>query len=313
MKIIISWFDEKSHAVADALGDWVPSVIQAVETSVSPEGIRKGTNWLKEVSEELNESSSTILCIISSNIGDPWLNFELGVLSTSLDMSKVIMLFIGAQRAELDSGPLTRFPSAVFEKSDLFQMMEMINASMEKGKLSKGRLQKTFEVWWPKLAQDVESVEGETTNPAPRIEKPEKAPEPAVEPAKNGKAMENPEVVKPAKQEPVKAAKQEVVKPVKQEVVKPVKLVASRPALDETEIEILRMLDDSPENTPKTAAEVGYKFDITAQNATEFLEKLERENYVREHLFIGRPKEYSVAPKGREYLTKQDELNRRQG
>jgi hypothetical protein len=39
---------------------------------------------------------------------------------------------------------------------------------------------------------------------------------------------------------------------------------------------------------------------------------LERENYVREHLYVGRPKEFSLAPKGREYLTRNDLLNERQ-
>jgi hypothetical protein len=337
MKIFISWFDEKSQAVADALGDWIPSVIQAVETSVASEDIRKGTKWLQEVTTELSQSSSTILCIISSNLGDPWLNFEMGVLSTSLDMSKVIPLFIGAERSELDDGPLARFSSAVFDKNDIYQMMEMINASVGKGKITKGRLRNTFDVWWPKLVQDVESVEEEESDSVQQAENPESAPEPAPEPVtepavetapepapepeRNSKTVEKQGAAVPVQQEPAKSAKQESVKPVKQEAVKPakqepvkpIKLVSPKPPLEDMEIDILRMLDETAENTPRTAAEVGYKFDITAQNATEFLEKLERENYVREHLFIGRPKEYSVAPKGREYLTKKDVANQRKG
>jgi predicted ArsR family transcriptional regulator len=66
-----------------------------------------------------------------------------------------------------------------------------------------------------------------------------------------------------------------------------------------------------PEYTPKTADAVGSKLDIPAQKAKEHLDKLERRNYVREHLFVGRPKEYSIAPTGREYLTKHDLLKKR--
>ena len=74
---------------------------------------------------------------------------------------------------------------------------------------------------------------------------------------------------------------------------------------------MLNVLYDPPGYTPRTADAVGYKVDISAQKAREHLDKLERANYVREHLYVGRPKEYSLAPKGREYLTKHDLLKKR--
>ena len=131
MKIFLSWSDETSHAIASALRDWIPFVIQAVETYVPPEDTRKGTRWANEVSKELNLSSFGILCVVPGNTGAPWLNFEAGVLSKSLDVSNVIPLLIDVETSELDNGPLAQFPSANFEKNGMFQILERINEKTE--------------------------------------------------------------------------------------------------------------------------------------------------------------------------------------
>ncbi len=196
MKIFISWSDETSHAIALTLGGWIPSVIQAVETTVSPEDIRKGTGWVKDVSKELNQSSLGIICVVPGNIGAPWLHFEAGVLSKTLDVSKVIPLLIDVERSELDNGPLAQFSSSIYEKNEMYHILETINENMEEGRLSEERLQNTFEVWWPKLKLDVESIRKKESNEiedtgipeekpdaekpekTPVIDKPEKKPEP---------------------------------------------------------------------------------------------------------------------------------------
>ncbi|MGB3095111.1 MAG: hypothetical protein WBB46_00045 [Candidatus Deferrimicrobiaceae bacterium] len=355
MKIFISWSDETSHAIALTLGDWIPSVIQAVETTVSPEDIRKGTRWVNDVSKELNQTSLGILCVVPGNIGAPWLSFEAGALLKFLDISKVIPLLIDVERSELDNGPLAQFPSAIYEKNEMYHILETINENMEEGRLSEERLQNTFEVWWPKLKLDVESIRKKEINEIehtgipeekPETEKPEEKPEktpdadkPEKEPDTD-KPEKKPDTEKPEKkpdtEKPEK--KPDTDKPEKtpdadqpektpertgkagrksetkktQEPDKPKKSVPAKPVLEKIEIEMLKVLYEPPGYTPRTAATVGYKLDISAQKVKEHLDILERENYVREHLYVGRPKEFSLAPKGREYLTRNDLLNDRQ-
>ena len=296
MKIFISWSDETGYAIASILGGWIPSVIQAVETYVSPEDSRKGTKWVNEVSQELNRSSLGIVCVVPGNIGAPWLNFEAGVLSESLDVARVIPLLVGVERSELDNGPLAQFPSAIYGKNDLYQILETINENTEKMRLSKERLRDSFELWWPKLDLDVESIMGKEIKETRHIDKPEivpnthkpgKTPERAIETEKKSETKETPVPDKPEKP------------------------VSAKPALEKIEIEMLKVLYDPPEYTPKTAHAVGSKLDISAQKVKEHLDKLERRNYVHEHLFVARPKEYSIAPAGREYLIKHDLLNKR--
>jgi hypothetical protein len=311
MKIFLSWSDETSHAIASALGDWIPFVIQAVETYVPPEDIRKGTRWANEVAKELNQSSFGILCVVPGNTGAPWLNFEAGVLSKSLDVSNVIPLLIDVETSELDNGPLAQLPSAVFEKHGMYQILERINEKTEQGRLSEDRLRDTFDIWWPKLKLDVGAIRKNGKQVAEEPEKTHDTEEPE-KTTDTDEAEKTPDTDKPKKppKQPVEAArKNEEIKP--QDAGKPARKAAAKLPPEEIEIEMLNVLYDPPGYTPRTADAVGYKVDISAQKAREHLDKLERSNYVREHLYVGRPKEYSLAPKGREYLTKQDLLKKR--
>ena len=320
MKIFLSWSDETSHAVASVLGDWIPFVIQAVETYVPPVDTRKGTRWSEDVSKELDRSSFGIVCVVPGNVGAPWLNFEAGVLLKTLDVSNVIPLLVDVETSELDNGPLAQFPSAVFEKDDLYRILETINEKTEQGQLSGDRLRDTFDIWWPKLKLDVGAIRKKENQVAggpekiPDTEEPKKKSD-TEEPKKKSDAEEpkkTPDTDRPKKppKQPAEAArKNEEIKP--QEAGKPARKAAARPVPEEIEIEMLNVLYDPPGYTPRTADDVGYKVDISAQKAREHLDKLERTNYVREHLYVGRPKEYSLAPKGREYLTRHDLLKKR--
>ena len=320
MKIFLSWSDDTSHAIASALGDWIPFVIQAVETYVPPADTRKGTRWSDDVSKELDQSSFGILCVVPGNVGAPWLNFEAGVLLKTLDVSNVIPLLTDVETSELDNGPFAQFPSAIFEKNDLYRILETINEKTEQGQLSGDRLRDTFDIWWPKLKLDVGAIRKKENQVAggpekiPDTEEPKKKSD-TEEPKKKSDAEEpkkTPDTDRPKKppKQPVEAArKNEEIKP--QEAGKPARKAAARPVPEEIEIEMLNVLYDPPGYTPRTADDVGYKVDISAQKAREHLDKLERTNYVREHLYVGRPKEYSLAPKGREYLTRHDLLKKR--
>lgn len=341
MKVFVSWSDETSHAVAVALGDWIPSVIQAVETYVSPEDIRKGRGWIDDISKEMKQSSLGILCVVPGSIAGPWLNFEAGVLSKILDASKVIPLLIDVERSALENGPLAQFPSVIYGRNELYQILETINNNAEKIRLSEERLQDTFDLWWPKLDLDIEALRGkginevklsdqpektpdaDATEKTPDVEKPEKVPH-VGEPEQTrdiDKHEKKPDTDKPEKKsdavKPEKAPERIVETGKKsetkksQQTEKPAKSAAAKSVvLEELEIEMLKVLYDAPGNTQVTAASVGYQLEISAQKVREHLDHLERKNFVREHLFVGRPKEYSIAPKGSEYLTKHDLSNK---
>ena len=298
MKVFLIWSDGTSHAIAEALGEWIPSVIQAVTTFVSPADARSGTGWVNAVSKELDRSLLGIVCVVPGGIGAPWLFFEVGVLSQSLDPSNVVPLLFDVKRSELDGGPLAQFPAVAYGKDAMYRILETINEKTETMRLSRERLRDTFELWWPKLELDLETVRGKGTNATHHAGAPKAVPdvqEPDKSPARTIETGEKRAAIIPLDAE------------------EPAKSVAARPVLEEIEIELLKVLYEPPGGAPKTAADVGYKMDIPAQKVREHLDRLERKNYIREHLFTGRQKEYSIAPKGREFLARNAPGNRRVG
>jgi hypothetical protein len=53
MKIFLSWSGEVSHEVAKILDNWLPCMLQGVETFLSSD-ISKGDRWTDVLAEELN-------------------------------------------------------------------------------------------------------------------------------------------------------------------------------------------------------------------------------------------------------------------
>lgn len=169
MKVFISWSGTTSHQVAKVLRDWLPSVIQIVEPYVSSEDIDKGTRWSTDIAGELHASTYGIICLTKENVLAPWINFEAGALGKSVDKSRVSPFLFGLKRSEL-SGPILQFQSTIIEKTDVLKLLKSINTACEKEGLTETRLEKTFEVWWPKLETDLGSI----TDKVPTTPKPVK-------------------------------------------------------------------------------------------------------------------------------------------
>jgi len=158
MKVFLSWSGELSHKVALVLRDWIPSVIQNVEPYVSSEDIDKGTRWSTDIAKELGASTYGILCVTSENLGEPWLNFEAGALSKAFDKANVSPFLFNIKRSEIREGPILQFQSTIFSEDDIKKLMKGINKACDKNCLPDDRLEKVFEVWWPRLEENLKDL-----------------------------------------------------------------------------------------------------------------------------------------------------------
>lgn len=157
MKVFLSWSGTRSHKVALVFRDWLPSVIQELVPYVSSEDIDKGARWSTDIAKELSDSTFGILCVTRENINAPWLTFEAGALSKTMDKAFVSPFLFDIKRSEVD-GPILQFQSTIFEKADLRKLVTTLNKACEKDGLTADRLNKAFEVWYPTLEGELEAL-----------------------------------------------------------------------------------------------------------------------------------------------------------
>jgi len=158
MKIFISWSGETSHNLARALRKWLPYVIQAVKPFVSDRDIAKGGRWSNILAQELRDTEFGIICVTPQNMRAPWLYFESGALSKSVDHSAVMPFLFHVDRSHLQ-GPLAQFQSTISDKEDIFNLLLSINGRLKPDdQLEQERLRCTFIQWWPEIEKELNGI-----------------------------------------------------------------------------------------------------------------------------------------------------------
>jgi len=157
VKVFLSWSGDLSRDMAIALHDWLPCVIQTLNPYVSAKDIHKGDRWLIEVSKELEKAAFGILCITPDNLDKPWLHFEAGALSKSVDTSRVIPLLLGVHVSDVE-GPLAQFQAASVERNEMRDLLVSLNSAAE-SPLPDAVLESSFTKWWPDLEDKLAALE----------------------------------------------------------------------------------------------------------------------------------------------------------
>ena len=159
MKLFLSWSGEVSSKVANAFRDWIPSVIQTIVPYLSAEDIEKGARWSANIAKELEDSHYGIIIVTKDNMHAPWINFEAGALSKSIEKAHVTPFLFGLKNSEL-KGPLTQFQSTLNEKEDINRLIKSINSRMPEGqRLREQLVEKAFEVFYPELQNTLQTIE----------------------------------------------------------------------------------------------------------------------------------------------------------
>ena len=69
------------------------------------------------------------------------------------------------QRADL-GGPLSQFQNTVFDKEDCWKLVGSLNECCEDAALDEARLQNTFDMWWPRLEEELGQIKERTVKEA---------------------------------------------------------------------------------------------------------------------------------------------------
>jgi DNA-binding transcriptional ArsR family regulator len=157
MKVFISWSGSRSHQIALALRDWLPTVLPYAAPWVSSEDIPKGARWTIALGSELEATRFGIICFVPENLGEPWIVFEAGAMSRSIDAARVAPFLVGVGIKDVP-GPLAQFQCTVFEKEDVRKLLHSINRAAD-ASVDPKRLDQAFEDSWPGLADRVRGIE----------------------------------------------------------------------------------------------------------------------------------------------------------
>ena len=63
LDVFISWSGERSRVFAEALRNWIPKIMNAVEPWLSSSDIEKGARWGVDVATKLEASKVGIICL----------------------------------------------------------------------------------------------------------------------------------------------------------------------------------------------------------------------------------------------------------
>ncbi|TIS79762.1 MAG: TIR domain-containing protein [Mesorhizobium sp.] len=171
MKIFASWSGKQSHSIAQALKEWLPSVLQSVDVFVSSRDIASGDRGLNAIASSLAERGFGIVILTKSNLKAPWVLFEAGALSNTLP-GRVTPLLCDLPELALAGSPLSQFQFNNFDQAGVLKLVKDIN-KVSAAPIDEQRLDITFEKFWPDLEKAYSAIPPDED--APKNEPPEAA------------------------------------------------------------------------------------------------------------------------------------------
>jgi hypothetical protein len=169
MNIFLSWSGERSRAIAEALRDWLPNVIQSLKPWMSQEDIAKGAKWDAEIAQYLKTCPLGIICLTPESLTAPWLLFEAGALSNNVEIKDIsgqnvivgkttVCTYLYELTPNQVKEPLAKFQATVAIKHDTKRLLQTINNKLGQSGLSEKQLNTAFEKCWPDLKEAFDHI-----------------------------------------------------------------------------------------------------------------------------------------------------------
>jgi hypothetical protein len=157
MKVFISWSGARSRIVAEALRDWLPNVINAVEPFVSEEDIDKGAIGTEVIARQLHDATFGIVCLTRDNQTRPWINYEAGALSKVVgdNEARVATVLVDIASPAGVTGPLSAFQATqIHDRGQMKQLVRSLAKASDDTR-SKEALDALVDLLWTSFASDV--------------------------------------------------------------------------------------------------------------------------------------------------------------
>jgi hypothetical protein len=158
MRVFLSWSGQRSKGVAMALRDWMRKVFQTIDPWMSEKDIPTGARWSDSVAAHLKDAKFGIVCLTPENKTAPWINFEAGAISKSVDDAFVVPYLFGLEPTDL-VGPMAQFQSRKSDHDGTKQLMDALRCHPSMAsKPTDADFEESFQVWWPKLQKSLAAI-----------------------------------------------------------------------------------------------------------------------------------------------------------
>ena len=163
MKVFLSWSGPRSKAVAQTLRQWLPDVILYIKPWMSADDIDAGARWGSELTTQLADTRCGIICLTKDNQTAPWMLFEAGALSKTIDKTYVIPYLIDLAPSDILSGPLTQFQAKRANENETWQLICTLNGALD-NPLGEVQLERMFKRCWNELETGLQNLPAPTTH-----------------------------------------------------------------------------------------------------------------------------------------------------
>jgi TIR domain-containing protein len=150
--VFISWSGERSRCAAEALREWLGTLLQNAKPWMSDTDIEKGSRGLDEIARALEGMKVAIICLTPENLNAEWILYEAGALSKTLDAkTRVCTYLLAGLESKNLKPPLGLFQWTRADKTDTQKLIHTINKRLDVTPVQDNRLNNLFDKMWPEL------------------------------------------------------------------------------------------------------------------------------------------------------------------
>lgn len=147
MNIFICWSGRRSKEIAEALREWLPTVLEGLVITYSPD-IEKGKPWFNSIGLGLSQARAGLVCLTPENLESDWIHFEAGALFR--ETAKIFPYLYKVEAGEVH-GPLSHFQTTEANQSDTKKLMVSIVELMAAQDATREIWEARFTAQWPML------------------------------------------------------------------------------------------------------------------------------------------------------------------
>jgi hypothetical protein len=154
--VFISWSGSRSKAMAEALRDWLPHVIQSAVPFFSDKDIASGAFWDDTIRASLKSVDFAVVCCTPENVIAPWLNYEAGALVERMKGGTAPWL-LDSKPEELQPSPLSRLQAKAADRDGTLAVLQTLNGSLP-SPLAPQILASAFQTHWVALEEKLKAI-----------------------------------------------------------------------------------------------------------------------------------------------------------